>query len=190
MESSSPKILSGFCKGLKLKVKKGDSVRPTPVRVREAVMSRILEDLEGATFWDLCAGSGAMGIEAMSRGAHHVFWVESDRQAAFLLKDNIASALQRFKNQDLAEPETGVQLCNVSQAIAKLPKASVIWADPPWAMVERELLAWGALLDAKLESGGVFILESAKGTEIPVLPWDLEWKRSYGQAEVSLWRKA
>ena len=85
------RIIAGILGGRRLATPKSDATRPTTDRVREAVFSRIesLMDLAGARVLDLYAGSGALGLEALSRGASEVILVESDRRTARLIQANI-----------------------------------------------------------------------------------------------------
>jgi 16S rRNA G966 N2-methylase RsmD len=82
------RIVGGFAKGRTLKTLRGFDIRPTPEKVRESVFQR-LGDLEGKRFLDGFAGSGAMGIEALSRGASRVVFVENDKRACRCIEDNL-----------------------------------------------------------------------------------------------------
>ncbi|HRT82268.1 MAG TPA: 16S rRNA (guanine(966)-N(2))-methyltransferase RsmD, partial [Oscillospiraceae bacterium] len=84
------RVITGFARGRKLKALDGESVRPTGDRVKEAVFSIIQFELEGRSFLDLFAGSGQMGIEALSRGAASCVFVEKDKDAYSVIKDNLA----------------------------------------------------------------------------------------------------
>jgi len=83
------KIIAGSLGGRSIQAPTGRGTRPTAARVREAWMSALGPALEGATIVDLFAGSGALGIEALSRGARHVHFVESDRAALGTLRANL-----------------------------------------------------------------------------------------------------
>lgn len=124
----SVRIIAGKWKGRKLPVPEGLAVRPTSERVREAVFSRLqsmLGDWEGLRVADICAGSGAFGIEAVSRGAAHATFVEQDRSAANAI-------LQMFKRLD--QTESARILC---QDARTLPVATtpydIVYLDPPYA---------------------------------------------------------
>ncbi|HZS04270.1 MAG TPA: 16S rRNA (guanine(966)-N(2))-methyltransferase RsmD [Blastocatellia bacterium] len=84
------RVISGIYKGRRLKTVEGQSVRPTSDRLRETLFNVLKGSVEGAKFVDLCAGSGAVGIEALSRGAAHVTFVESARRAAAIINENLA----------------------------------------------------------------------------------------------------
>src|SRR5574342_275698 len=76
------RVIAGIYKGRRLKTLEGLSVRPTSDRLRETLFNILTPRIEGARFADICAGSGAIGIEALSRGARHVTFIESSLKAA------------------------------------------------------------------------------------------------------------
>jgi 16S rRNA (guanine966-N2)-methyltransferase len=118
------RIIGGSLRGSKLEVPDVVGLRPTPDRVRETLFNWLMPVIEGARCLDLFAGTGALGIEALSRGAAHVDFVESDAQLARLLRDNLA----RLK-----------QAATVSQSAASRFVESaggeydVVFLDPPFA---------------------------------------------------------
>ena len=189
MELSSPRINTGICKGLRLKVKKGLQTRPTPSRVREAVMNHLQHEIEESVFVDLYAGSGAMGFEAVSRGAQEVVWVERDKEAARILKENLDNALMRFEKQSFVKPVTRVHVNDVVKVLDRLPQADIVWLDAPWDDTHEQF----ALIEEKLLNlvtpGGLLIVEKRKSTASLTISWNLEWNRCYGEAEVLIWRK-
>ena len=87
------RIIAGQWRGRPLVAPEGIATRPTADRVREALFSALAHDpgLDGAAVLDLCAGSGALGLEALSRGAAHVLLVEIDRRAVAVLRRNVAA---------------------------------------------------------------------------------------------------
>lgn len=84
------KLTGGEHKGRRLKWLDKSEVRPTPARVREALFHRWSDQLEDSVWWDLCAGSGVIGLEALSRGAAQVTFVEQNTRALQLIKENLA----------------------------------------------------------------------------------------------------
>ena len=88
------RIIGGSLRGSKLDVPDTAGLRPTPDRVRETLFNWLMPVIEGARCLDLFAGTGALGIEALSRGAAHVDFVESDAQLARLLRDNLTRLKQ------------------------------------------------------------------------------------------------
>jgi 16S rRNA (guanine966-N2)-methyltransferase len=124
-------ILGGLAKGMNLKVPAGREVRPTSVRSRRALFD-MLGDLTGKHFCDFFAGSGAVGIEAASRGASHVLLVEKAPAALAAVRDNV-------KHAQASCPETVFQILpgSLPECLRKLTAAAVspdfIFADPPYA---------------------------------------------------------
>ena len=124
-------ILGGSAKGMALKVPAGREVRPTSVRSRRALFD-MLGDLTGKHFCDFFAGSGAVGIEAASRGASHVLLVEKAPAALAAVRDNV-------KHAQASCPETVFQILpgTLPECLRKLTAAAVspdfIFADPPYA---------------------------------------------------------
>ena len=113
----------------------GLDVRPTPDRIREALFSIIAPEIEGAVFVDAYAGTGAVGIEALSRGARHAIFIEKDRAAAQLIRDNLASLG--------AESRARVMQGNAALLVGGI-EADIVFIDPPYPK-ERE---YRAALDA------------------------------------------
>ena len=124
-------ILGGTAKGMSLKVPEGREVRPTSVRSRRALFD-MLGDLSGRCFCDLFAGSGAVGIEAASRGASHVLLVEKAPVALAAVRSNVGHA-QKLCPKTLFQTISGTLpdcLRKVSSAVAP---PDLIFADPPYA---------------------------------------------------------
>jgi 16S rRNA (guanine966-N2)-methyltransferase len=179
------RIIAGAYGGRRLSAPPGARTRPTSDRVREAVFSTLatLVDLGGARFADLYAGSGAVGLEALSRGAAHVLLVESDPRAARVIRDNVAA----LRAGAAARLVAG----RVAPVVAGAPDGGpydVVFADPPYAADDAEL---AALQDALVTNGwlapaAVVVLERA--TRTPVRWVDgvtAERSRRYG--ETTLW---
>lgn len=120
------RIVAGEWRGRKLKVPAG-SVRPTADRVRAAWMSIVHVLLPGARVLDLCSGSGALGIEALSRGARHTTFVESSERVARTLRENVALVG--------AEDRSTVIRMDAGRYVASLPDGAfdVAFVDPPYA---------------------------------------------------------
>lgn len=83
------RIITGLARGVRLETLEGDSVRPTTEKVKEAIFSSIQFDIEGATVLDLFAGSGQLGLEALSRGARKAVFIDSSPQAIEIIKRNV-----------------------------------------------------------------------------------------------------
>lgn len=135
------RIVSGSWSGRRLKVPGGGSVRPTAERVREAWLSIVAPDLPGARVLDLFAGTGALGLEALSRGAAHATFVEMHAASLTALGENIA-ALD-------ASGRTTVRRGDAMRYVAGLAPGSfdLVLADPPFSIdyAERLVAAWRAV---------------------------------------------
>jgi 16S rRNA (guanine966-N2)-methyltransferase len=155
------RIIAGAHGGRRLAVPPGSGTRPTSDRVREALFSALdsMVDLEGARFADLYAGSGAAGLEALSRGASHALLVESDARAARTIRDNIVA----LRVGPAARLVTG----KVAQVLAAPPDGGpydVIFADPPYAVTADELveLQQDLVVNEWLTKDAVIVLERAR----------------------------
>lgn len=120
------RIIAGAFKGRKLKAPKGTSTRPTQGMVREAVFNICQNEIEGSRFLDLYAGSGAMGLEALSRGAAKATFIEADRTAAACIKENVAELH--------VEPQAVLLPVSASRAIHLLQgnHFDIVYVDPPY----------------------------------------------------------
>lgn len=129
------RIIAGEFRSRKIEAPVGDKTRPTPDRMRESLFSILQLEVEGADFWDLYAGSGSVGLEALSRGARWVTFVEADRDAVECLKKNM-KALK-------VESRTRVIAGKVGAAF-KHPMGGIVFADPPYpAVAEYDLMLDG-----------------------------------------------
>ena len=132
------RVIAGQAKGTKLTSTKGSQVRPTLDQVKETLFNILGHDLSGEYFLDLFGGSGAIGIEALSRGAEKVVWVENNRQSHDLIHANLKKC--RFTNNDESKSscfDWELLKMGALQALPILEKKSfkfdVIYIDPPFA---------------------------------------------------------
>lgn len=142
------RVVAGELRGRRIEAPAGERTRPTTDKVREAVFNALgsLEVLDGATVLDLFAGSGAMGIEALSRGAAHCTFVENDRAALVALRRNIESLGLVHR--------TTVVTRDAWTAARSLGRFDVLIADPPYGSTDWASLMGGADVSlAVLESG-------------------------------------
>jgi 16S rRNA (guanine966-N2)-methyltransferase len=159
------RIIAGVAGGRRLAVPpKG--TRPTSDRVREALFAALDHDpgLGGATVLDLCAGSGALGLEALSRGAAHALFVESDRRAAAVLRRNVA---------DLGLPGAAVRAAAAGTVLAGPADRAydVVLVDPPYDVPDAEVAAWLAAAAAHgwLAADATVVVE--RGARSGAFPW-------------------
>ena len=147
------RIVAGAAKGRRLTAPSSDRIRPTADRVKEALFASLQPVLPGARVLDLYAGTGALGLEALSRGARSVTFVERDRAALDVLRRNIAA---------VGLPGTHIVTSDVARAVlAELPGVpfDLVVADPPYQLPRAEVVAMLAALPARLAAGAVVVLE-------------------------------
>jgi len=170
------RIIAGTHRGSRISAPKGLDTRPTGDRVREAAFN-LIGPVDGARVLDLFAGSGAMGIEALSRGAESVTFVESDRAACRTIAEN----LERLQL-------TGARI-TCGDALWALRQESrtydLVLVDPPyddWPSLEPKLAPH---LPRVLASNGLLVVETGARTE-PALPLPLRTSRRYGSARLTV----
>ena len=208
------RITGGQLGGRSLKVPKTDLIRPTQDRVREALFNILAPEIAGADFLDLFAGCGAVGIEALSRGAKSVTFVEKDRRHAAVLRENLAvlqsgSGLQTASTsepslhsqrrsgvsplQSQQEPPLVVADCYRFLETYSGPGFSIAFADPPYALGEEKGYAQVlATLAARgvVRENGLFIAEMTAVQRAEETPgWDLLRDRTYGKTRLCIWRR-
>ena len=149
------RIITGTAKGMKLKTPRGKDVRPTSDRVREALFSIISHHLAGAIFFDLYAGSGAVGIEALSRGTEKSVFVDYKRENISLIKENLAKA-------GLSENAVVIK-DDAEKTILKLGrenfKAGLIFLDPPYSFTRMNEVINKIITCRVVEQHGLIIVE-------------------------------
>ena len=178
------RIISGVAGGRRLAVPRGTGTRPTSDRVREALFSRLehLGALAGARVLDLYAGSGALGLEAASRGAVGVLLVDSDRAAAATCRRNAA---------ELGLPGVQVRHGPAAAVVAEAPPApaDLVLLDPPYDLAEQQLTRVLALLASGgwLAPGAVVVVERARRSPEPTWPPGVAGVDERRYSETVLW---
>jgi 16S rRNA (guanine966-N2)-methyltransferase len=173
------RVVAGKHRGRRLKAPPGRNTRPTSDKVREALFS-ILGPIDGRSVLDLFAGSGALGIEALSRGAQPVTFVESDRHAAQVIRGNLAA---------LGEEADVV----VRDALAWLRAApagtayDLVLLDPPYDSAGRLAIPLSERLPHVLAEDALIVSESDKRTPL-ILDLPLADERLYGDTRVAIHR--
>ncbi|OHE82928.1 MAG: methyltransferase [Verrucomicrobia bacterium RIFCSPLOWO2_12_FULL_64_8] len=143
------RISGGAARGVPLTVPKGAGVRPATDGMRQAVFSSLGERVVDAVFWDLFAGSGAYGLEALSRGAKGGVFVERDTGAVAVIKQNLAAVIRSLGGMaDSAEVATADARTWTPRAGALV--ADLVFIDPPYELVNEAALALFARLDELL----------------------------------------
>ncbi|MEO6142727.1 MAG: 16S rRNA (guanine(966)-N(2))-methyltransferase RsmD [Dermatophilaceae bacterium] len=180
------RIISGLAGGRRIRTPPGSGTRPTSDRVREALFSRLehLDVVNHANVLDLYAGSGALGLEAASRGAASVLLVESDRAAAAVVRKNIA---------ELNLPGVSVRADTVERALLAGPASGgvpcdLVMADPPYDVTEEALADVLSLLVTHgwLSSDAFVVVERSARSPEPRWPEGLDGagERRYGDTKM------
>ena len=170
------RIIAGSRKGHTIHAPRGDSTRPTSDRVRENVFN-ILGPIDGASVLDLYAGSGAMGLEALSRGASRAVFVEADRDAVRAIERNLDKL--RLKATVLERDALGV-------LATERTKYDLVFVDPPYDMYPDLESKLARYLPPVLADDGVLVLET-DARIAPELPLEERTSRKYGQARVTVY---
>lgn len=176
------RIIAGVAGGRRLATPPGDSTRPTSERVREALFARLehLDALQDARVLDLYAGSGALGLEAASRGACAVVLVEKDRRAAAVVQRNV---------RELGLPDVQVRTESVEKVVAGATGEpfDLVLIDPPYDIDDANLATVLQRLAAGwLNQDAVLVVERSSRSPEPVWPADVELigPRRYGETTV------
>ena len=175
-------------------VPKTDLIRPTQDRVRQAVFNIIQTEVAGCDFLDLFAGSGAVGLEALSRGAASATFVEQSRKHLEVLRKNLA-VLCKPNIPTPQHPNNQVICSDVYRWLATYvgPGFSVGFADPPYRLGEEKGYAQVLATLAErnvIRTGGLFIAEMTAVQKADETPgWDLVRDREYGKTRICIWRR-
>ena len=188
------RISGGEFRGRVLSVPKGLDVRPTQDRVREALFSMLQNDIRGARFLDLFAGSGSVGLEALSRGAAEVTFVEQAPRSLASLVQNIAMLKVEARCSTI-RADVYAWLSAASNALNAINGLGfdIAYADPPYAVGAEH--GYATVLARLAEGGfvkpaGLFIAEMTAGQAPANAPaWDLCRDRTYGQTRLAIYRR-
>lgn len=179
-----------FC-GRAVKAPDTAALRPTQDRVRESLFAMLAPEIAGADFLDLFAGSGSVGLEALSRGAASATFVESSRRHLAALSENVRALLGAG-----APSRASAVAADAWRWIASYsgPGFSIAFADPPYALGEER--GYAGVLKALAERGvvrpgGAFVAEmaSSQGAD-EAEGWELVRDRVYGRTRICIWRRA
>lgn len=172
------RVIAGTAKGRRLKTLEGNDVRPTTDKVKEAIFSSIQFDLPGASVLDLFAGSGQMGIEALSRGAKQVDFVDHSPRSLTITRENLA-VVQMLEQAQLHQTDSVTFL----QSTALQFDIAIL--DPPYrnGMIMKLL----PLLELHMQQNGIIICEHETSLELPeyVGALHLEKQKKYSTITVT-----
>lgn len=172
------RIIAGQWRGRPLIAPRGQDTRPTADRVREALFSMLasrLGSFEGLQVADLFAGSGALGLEALSRGAAHCVFVENDRRAVDAIRSNIA-----------ALGASGEVLARNAEHAALPAPVDLAFLDPPYGSG----LAPAVLAKLAVAPGGWVSVETGRGEAVAAEGFEVDAERKYGKAKITLLRRS
>jgi 16S rRNA (guanine966-N2)-methyltransferase len=172
------RIIAGTHKGQRIVAPRGTRTRPTSDRVRENVFNLVAPWIADAQVLDLYAGSGAMGMEALSRGARGATLVEGDVQACRAINENL----------DRLRLAGATVLCQdvIRFLAANTPTYDLVFCDPPYDEYERIQPQLARHLPRLLASDGLVVLETSSRGPEPDLPLSRRTSRRYGAARITL----
>ena len=175
------RVITGSARGRRLETLEGEDVRPTTDRVKEAVFSIIQFETEGRVFLDLFAGSGQMGVEALSRGAESAYFVDSSKKAADTVRRNL-------RTTGLEDKAKVFQMDYRSFLASHGRKFDIVFLDPPYktGALQESL----ELVAAAVKDTGVIIAENPLDEEILSQYGDFALDRQYryGKIKISTFR--
>ena len=175
------RIVAGSRRGHRITAPKGVVTRPTGDRVREAAFS-LIGPVDDATVLDLFAGSGALGLEALSRGASRCVFVERDREACRVIQSNLDKLCLTgaiVVNRDV--------LAALRDERTRGRRHDLVLLDPPYEEWEAYSVRLAELIPEVLEEDGAVVVETSARVE-PELPLDLVTSRRYGSARITVFR--
>ncbi len=162
------RVIAGKAKGMKLKAPDGLTVRPTADRVKEALFNIIGSYIINARFIDLYAGSGAIGIEALSRGAHSCIFIEKQRKNFLVIKENLGkTGFEESARLIMAEVNKALVILNGEKI-----KADLIYLDPPYNCPDLTSVVNRVLELKIIAENGLLIAEHAYKNR--------QWAEAYG----------
>jgi len=183
------RIIAGIAKGMPLAVPRGAGTRPTSDRVREAIFSSIGGRVVSASVLDLFAGTGALGLEAASRGARAVRFVETAQSALQSLRRNVDTFRKGHDVSCELSIVRGDVFVHLRKFAAAGQKFTLVFADPPYGEIAQTLLS-DENLAAILEPGGLIVLESAKRDKLAASAgWSVVRVATYGDTKVNFFAR-
>lgn len=176
------RIIAGLCRGLKLDSLEGLATRPTLDRVKEALFSSAAPFLPGANVLDLFAGSGALGLEALSRGAAHATFVDDSAAAMAVVRKNVQKARMEERSQMIR--------CSWRTFVSGYDGAGfdVVFLDPPYKLWEGSDLLDCLHTGGLLAQDALVIAESGCDSLPGAAFLQMEKHRKYGATAITMWR--
>lgn len=175
------RVITGEARGRRLITLEGEDVRPTTSKIKEAIFSMIQFDIQGRVFLDLFAGSGQMGIEALSRGAESAVFVDSSRKAVEIIRKNL-------NNTGLYSKGRVVHTDSLSYLNMAADKFDIAYLDPPYGTgLLQEALP---IVAEKVKKTGIILAENSENEEIlqNYGEFVLDRQKHYGKIKISMYR--
>ncbi len=174
------RVIAGTYRGRTLKAPPGERTRPTSDRVREALFSILGDRIRDAEVLDLFAGSGALGLEALSRGASNATFVDEDPKAIAAVRANLDAV------KAVADVRRSDALRFLSGASERGAQYDLVFLDPPYRLAERLAPSLSEALPAVLAPGAVAVAESDRRTPL-TLDLTLHDERRYGETLIRIY---
>ncbi len=159
------RVIAGSARRLQLKTPEGMETRPTTDRVKESLFNMLNPDIYGCRFLDLFSGSGAIGIEALSRGAQKAVFVDNSKICTDIIKEN----LKFTKLEDNAEVINGDVIDTINELGSRNAVFDIIFMDPPYAGGHYDPVLNTIVKAGILSENGYVVAESAKNYDFPLV---------------------
>lgn len=176
------RVITGKARGRRLETLTGEDVRPTADRIKEGIFSALQFEIEGRMFLDLFAGSGQMGIEALSRGAAGAVFVDDSRDSVAVIRRNLQST-------GLLENASVMNMDSIGFLKMKTGKFDIAFLDPPYrtGLLQKAL----DLVVDSMKKSGVIVCESPLEEELPESCGDFTADRiyRYGKIKITMYRQ-
>lgn len=171
------RVITGIARGMRLKTLEGNDVRPTTDKIKEAMFSIVQFDLEDAVVLDLFAGSGQLGIEALSRGAAKAYFVDSSPASISVVRENL-------KHTKLEENAVVTNMPNSAFLRTTPARFDIAFLDPPYGkkLIQRSLPA----LTEVMSENGIIVCEHEKDCRLPETEGDFKISKTYKYGQISL----
>ncbi len=180
------RVIGGTYRSRRLITPRGLAIRPTSDRLRETLFNVLAPRIEGSVFADLYAGSGAVGIEALSRGASRVYFVDQAATAVAAIRSNLAAL--EIRSGFSIEPTTVASALRRLAEPGRAARCGIIFLDPPYAAADdyaQTLSSIGSDVDSLLMPDGIVVVEHSR-LALSESYGPLEWYRVIEQGDASL----
>ncbi len=178
------RIIAGIYKGRSLKTPMNYDIRPTSEMVKEALFSILMNDIHSSVFVDLFAGTGAVGLEALSRGAKKVYLVDRSRDSIGIIKSNVNKIGCQSRVSILAS-DYRIAMDRINEPV------DILFADPPYEEGYNLEILDSISSSSILKDSGVIIIEHARKFKMPTIYKNLEAfkEKKYGKKALTFYRK-